>query len=271
MSQYPYRYHQQRRRERERELRRRKRVISLGIFSLLTVILLIIALIYSLSSAPPAVPSTSEIVVITANSPQPQRYVPPAVGPYDEEGIPLLLTPNRAVPADYTYELADIGSGYQMDSRAAVAYNAMQSAAAQENIYLTPLSAWRSAEKQTNNYNASVQNYLAQGYSQEEAERLTRRYYALPGTSEHEVGLAVDINSLEDTFENTEAFAWLQQHCIEYGFILRYHKETEAITGIAYEPWHYRYVGTNHAKAMQNLGYNTLEEYVAMLEEQEAL
>lgn len=251
---------------------RNRRLASLGVLALLVVVVLIIALIISLRNREEAVSSSSHslsTVHIEASTPQREKYEVPVVGPYDEPGIPLLTSPDRHIPEDYTFELADIGGGFQLDSRAAPAYLAMQAAAAKDGVTLSPVSAWRSNERQTNNYNNSIQNYMAQGYSEEEATRLTRRYYALPGTSEHEVGLAVDINSLEESFENTAAFAWLQEHCGEYGFIVRYLRETETTTGIAYEPWHYRYVGTNHAKAIKDLGLNTLEEYVWMLEEQE--
>jgi LAS superfamily LD-carboxypeptidase LdcB len=89
---------------------------------------------------------------------------------------------------------------------------------------------------------------------------------ARPGTSEHHVGLAVDIlgsgyYSLEQSFENTAAFKWLKAHCAEYGFILRYPKEKEHITGVIYEPWHYRYVGVDVAKEIMSRNI-TLEEYL---------
>ncbi|MFV0414283.1 MAG: D-alanyl-D-alanine carboxypeptidase family protein [Oscillospiraceae bacterium] len=213
------------------------------------------------SSAPSAAPSSSQAA---------PAYVVPAVGPYDEEGIPLLANAENKLPEGYAPELGSIGNSQQMDVRAVEPFKAMQAAAAQEGVTLTPISGYRSNERQTNNYNSSIQRYLNQGYSKEESVRLTQQYYAIPGSSEHEAGLAVDINSLETVFENTKEFAWLKANCVTYGFILRYEKDAEPITGIAYEPWHYRYVGTNHAKAIQDLGI-TLEEYVVFLEENTAI
>ncbi|MBQ7860248.1 MAG: M15 family metallopeptidase, partial [Faecalibacterium sp.] len=96
-----------------------------------------------------------------------------------------------------------------------------------------------------------------------------------PGCSEHNCGLAADINSpeyypLEEPFKNTKAYAWLCAHAEEYGFILRYPKDKEDITGIIYEPWHWRYVGVENAKAINASGL-CLEEYVAQLKLDAAL
>ena len=85
-----------------------------------------------------------------------------------------------------------------------------------------------------------------------------------PGYSEHHTGLAVDFNDVEDDFRETEAYTWLQEHAAEYGFVERYPKGKESITGIDYEPWHYRYVGKEHAQRMNELNM-CLEEYVAFL------
>lgn len=268
---------------RQQPTRRRKKnnaVVSLGILAALIVVLLLVALFVpgmlggDISSSLPVSSASVSVSVAPVSSAPPVSavsvYTPPAVGDYIEEGIPLLVRADRPLPADYeeTLVLGSIGS-YQMEESAATAFLAMQAAALADGISLYPVSGYRSNAKQTTNYNNALQNYLAQGYSQDEAERLTQRYYAIPGSSEHEAGLAVDVNSLETTFENTREFAWLQENCATYGFVMRYHKDkTEETGGIAYEPWHYRYVGTNHAKAMQDLDM-TLDAYVPMLEEQE--
>lgn len=88
-----------------------------------------------------------------------------------------------------------------------------------------------------------------------------RQWVAVPGTSEHCLGYAADLCSLEENFENSDQFAWLQKHCAEYGFILRYPKDKVDITKISYEPWHYRYVGSNHAQIIMSQGL-CLEEYL---------
>ena len=196
-----------------------------------------------------------------------------ATGPYDEAEMPVLFNFENAIPQAYTDALlnggmVDVGNGQKMEERAAAAYLDMVAAAKADGVSLTALSGYRSNERQANNYNASIERYLAQGYSPDEAKRRTEGYYAIPGTSEHEAGLAMDIGdagvpsaNIQDSFEKTDAFAWLQEHAGEYGFILRYREEDFDTTHIHYEPWHYRYVGANHAAAIEKQGV-TLEEYV---------
>lgn len=215
----------------------------------------------SSSTAPPPQSSTSMASSISV-------VIPPTVGPYDEEGVPMLINKWNMLPEGYSPPLADAGNGQQLHTSAVEPFKAMQAAAKEDGITLTPISGYRTHQRQTNNYNSSIQRYLNQGYSQEEAEELTQRYYAIPGASEHEAGLAMDINSLETSFDQTKEFQWLQENCFKFGFILRYAEDTTDITGIYYEPWHYRYVGTNHAKLITEMGI-TLEEYVELLSSQQ--
>ena len=134
-------------------------------------------------------------------------------------------------------------------------------------------------------YNARVKDFICQsianlighlveiqGCSREEAEEQAATMVALPGTSEHQLGLAVDIvdseyQILESSQENTPVQRWLMEHCWEYGFILRYPKEKTQLTGIIYEPWHYRYVGKEAAKEIMNAGI-CLEEYLGAVSSQ---
>ena len=127
-------------------------------------------------------------------------------------------------------------------------------------------SAYRSYEKQREVFNNTMQDWISQGYSPLNAYDETKKSVAVPGTSEHATGLAVDIISseyeeLDDRQGDTEEQKWLMEHCWEYGFILRYPPEKSDVTKIVYEPWHYRYVGKEAAKEIteQNI---TLEEYV---------
>ena len=130
-------------------------------------------------------------------------------------------------------------------------------------------SSWRSYETQEQLFEQEFESYIEQGYSENAARIQAAQWVAVPGTSEHELGLALDIVSvenqrLEEAQEDTPTQQWLMEHCYEYGFILRYPKDKEDITGIGYEPWHYRYVGREDAAAIQNLGV-CLEEYVAQI------
>jgi len=157
----------------------------------------------------------------------------------------------------------------KIDSRIATSYQDMVAAAKKDGINLYLRSGYRAIKLQQTYYDASVKSYKSQGLSDEEASAKALEYLQYPGASEHHTGLALDIisvewqNTVEDlnaTFENTDAFKWLDKNAAEYGFIIRYPKDKENITGIKYEPWHYRYVGKEVAVYLKEKGL-TLEEY----------
>lgn len=157
------------------------------------------------------------------------------------------------------------GSGEQMDSRAAAAYEKMYDAAAADGIYLTPCSGYRSYSTQKRLYNEFVNEYLNQGYSREEAENLASKRRNPPGSSEHNIGICMDIicASSSANFQNTKAYAWLQNNAHNYGFILRYPEDKVDITGVKFEPWHWRYVGVENAASIKESG-KCLEEYLGL-------
>ena len=187
----------------------------------------------------------------------------------------ILLNPEAENKLDEELDIPMTESdGQFIDSRVASAYEAMRADAksAGHNLYLR--SGFRKISLQQIYYDANVKKYMDQGHSREEAIRLTLRYFTEPGHSEHHSGLALDIitveyhqqiYSLNEQFAKTEAFAWLSEHCAEYGFILRYPEGKTDITKINYEPWHYRYVGVEHAKYITENGL-TFEEYIDLLE-----
>ena len=182
------------------------------------------------------------------------------------DGMPILVNPTHAIPEGYVPQVTPItGSEYQFDVNAVSYLNQMMGEAYDQGVILYPISAYRSNESQTRNFNQKLEENKASGLSDEEAYALTAKYIAVPGTSEHSLGLAVDLNSLDESFDQTQAFQWLQEHCADYGFILRYPKDKVEITGIAYEPWHYRYVGKEHAKIIMEQGI-CLEEYLGQVE-----
>lgn len=169
------------------------------------------------------------------------------------------------LPEDFTVEVANIDDTRQFDARAIGELNDMMNAmkkAGITNIWVQ--SAYRSVARQKELYDNSVQKYLSQGKTQEEAERLTNEYINKPGSSDHNLGLAVDFNYVDNKFEKLAGFKWLQENAEDYGFVLRYPKDKEDITKIAYESWHWRYVGQEHAKKMNELNM-CLEEYVEYL------
>ena len=174
----------------------------------------------------------------------------------------ILVNSENPLPEDYQIELANIDKTRKFDKRAIGELNNMILAMRNSGISnIWVQSAYRTIEYQQQLYNNSINKYLRQGKNQEEAKVLTENQLAKPGQSEHNLGLAVDFNYVDESFEKTRAFAWLKENAQNYGFILRYPKEKENITKILYEPWHWRYVGQEHAKKIKELGV-CLEEYI---------
>ena len=173
-----------------------------------------------------------------------------------------LVNRENPLPDDFTVELENLDASRQFDKRAIGPLRQMILDMRDQGIKnIWAQSTYRSIEYQKGLYEKSINKYLKQGKSQEEAQKLTDEYINKPGTSEHHLGLAVDFNNVDEGFENTKAYEWLLENASNYGFILRYPKEKEDITGIEYEPWHWRYVGPEHAKKMKEQDL-CLEEYV---------
>lgn len=166
----------------------------------------------------------------------------------------LLVNKENPVPDTYELNLVSYG-GYQMDGEAKEALEQMRKACAYpttiDNIY-------RSKAQQEHVWNSGVKRRMALGMTKQEAEAETARWAMTPGHSEHQTGLAVDL------FGSSEARKWLEEHCWEYGFIVRYPEGKAEFTGIDYEYWHFRYVGTELALELKELDM-CLEEYMQML------
>ncbi len=140
---------------------------------------------------------------------------------------------------------------------------AMLKAARADGVHLAVASPYRSYATQKLYFNNKVKTVIANGTPEEEAEAVAATAVARPGTSEHQTGLAVDFNAASMRFETLPACDWMMEHAEAYGFILRYPENKTDITGVMYEPWHWRFVGINTAKEINQLGV-TLEEYVAL-------
>lgn len=190
--------------------------------------------------------------------------------PYDPGDWALkLVNFETPISGDFAPELSKIKSAYnpnslKIDSRIVEAVNIMCDAAKKDGVSLTVISAYRTNAKQNSLYNNKVDRLVAQGYEREEALAVAATAVAKPGTSEHQLGLAVDFNSVEQDFEHTKAGKWLRAHCVEYGFVIRYPSDKKELTGVIYEPWHFRFVGRKNAAKMQELGM-CLEEYLEYL------
>lgn len=177
----------------------------------------------------------------------------------------ILVNFENDIPEDFTLDLASIDKYIAVDSR--IISELMQMIKAMKNAGVAKIwvqSAYRSIDRQKELYDSRVNEYLAQGKSREEAEALTEQTINKPKASEHNLGLAVDFNYVDYDFENTAEYAWLIENARNYGFILRYPREKEEITKVDFEPWHWRYVGVEHAKKINELGM-CLEEYIEYL------
>lgn len=169
----------------------------------------------------------------------------------DESYVPSNLKKSEAKFLEYVQD-------NNLESATSAAAKKMFDAAAQDGISLIGISGYRSY---------SLQKKLYESRVREKGEEKTRAYTAEPGASEHQSGLAIDIlcneyQTLDEGFENTDAFRWLTENCYKYGFILRYLKGKEDITGYNYEPWHFRYIGNEEvAEDIMNRGL-TFEEYI---------
>ena len=179
----------------------------------------------------------------------------------------LIVNGKYSLPAGYKPQLAEAvkGSGVYLDYRVAPYYQQMYDAALKDGITLTPISGYRSYDRQKNNFENRIKQHMNSGMDKVEATKKAATVIMVPGSSEHNAGLAMDICSLAESFENYKEFQWLDEHAHEYGFILRYPKDerSKEITGVVYEPWHYRYVGVDTAKEIKSKGI-TLEEYVGV-------
>ncbi len=157
------------------------------------------------------------------------------------------------------------GSAERMDSRAAYWYDKMYAAAKKDGIILTPVSGYRSYEDQMRLFYIFVDEYMAEGKTGYESEKLSLTRRMAPGSSEHNLGICMDIvtASSSSNFQNTAEYRWLSANAADYGFILRYPYDKQDITGVQFEPWHWRYVGVKNARAIKDSG-KCLEEYLAI-------
>lgn len=170
--------------------------------------------------------------------------------PASEEWNLIVVNRWNEIPEDFSVSLTELSNGQKVDSRIYSYLQEMFDAAKEEGLYLIVREGYRTAEEQEEIFNGKVQAYRNEGYSKARAKRLAKKWVALPGTSEHQLGIAVDINADKDRSANDEAYVWLAENAHRYGFILRYPQGKEDITGTSYEPWHFRYVGIENAQVI---------------------
>ena len=172
-----------------------------------------------------------------------------------------LVNADHAVPPGWNVELTTLSNGEQVASMIYPDLQEMFDDMRAQGIYPLVRAGYRSRETQEQVLEDRIASYQSEGYSKSRARELALETVAEPGTSEHELGLAVDINADDDRSTGDEVYAWLAENAYKYGFIQRYPEDKTEITGIDYEPWHYRYVGKSAAGEIYKSG-ECLEEYL---------
>lgn len=185
--------------------------------------------------------------------------------PVSEEWNLIVIKRWNEIPEDFSISLTELSNGQRVDSRIYPYLQEMFDAAREEGIYPFVREGYRTAEEQEEIFNEKVQAYINEGYSKTRAEKTAKEWVAVPGTSEHQLGIAVDINADKTQSTNDEVYEWLAENAHRYGYILRYPQGKEDITGTSYEPWHYRYVGIENAKIIYEQQI-CLEEFIERTE-----
>lgn len=183
----------------------------------------------------------------------------------------ILVNKTHSIPQNYLVNLKEVEYGHSVDERIAEALTNMLTDARKQGLSPVICSSYRTQQKQERLYNDKVNEYIWSGNSKETAKDLASYWVAIPGTGEHQTGLAVDIVSskyqiLDEKQEQTKEQQWLIENSYKYGFILRYPTEKKQITMINYEPWHYRYVGVENALYIKENNI-CLEEYIEYLKQ----
>ena len=173
----------------------------------------------------------------------------------------ILVNEKNYVPRGYEIELTQLSNGEQVDSRIYPDLQEMFDDARASGLQLFVREGYRSREEQADLLDEKTESYLSEGYSKAEAKEMALEWVALPGTSEHELGIAVDINADATSSSSEKVYLWLENNSYKYGFIKRYPPNKAQITGVNHEPWHYRYVGKDAAKTIYENGWS-LEEYI---------
>lgn len=178
----------------------------------------------------------------------------------------VLVNPDTPLPENYEINVKQLDNGQAVDERCYDDLQNMMNDCRSAGLRPVICSSYRTQEKQQILFDNQVEKWKNQGYSEDEAKMQAGKLVAVPGTSEHQLGLALDIvdisyQLLDEEQENTPTQKWLLENSWKYGFILRYPKDKTDITKISYEPWHYRYVGKKAAKEIFDAKI-CLEEYL---------
>lgn len=181
---------------------------------------------------------------------------------WDESWKLILVNRWNPIPEDYEITFTELQNDHRVDSRIYLELQQMFDDARAQGILPMISSSYRTAEMQQELMEEQVAEYQAEGYGYEEAKELAEQWVAVPGTSEHQIGIAVDITTADWQQQDASiVWNWLNENSYKYGFILRYPEDKAHITGVMAEPWHYRYVGKEAAQEIYEMGV-CLEEYL---------
>ena len=193
-------------------------------------------------------------------------YAPAAAVSSEDSWKLILVNANNPLPEDFEVELTVLSGGHQVDKRVYPYLRQMFDDARSAGIMPAISSSFRTAEKQQSILDDYTEQYINQGYSPREALEIAKTWAAVPGTSEHQTGLAVDITTADANIQAADVvWKWLRKNSYKYGFIIRYPEDKTDITGISNEPWHFRYVGAEAAAEIHKRGI-CLEEYLNLAE-----
>ena len=264
--------------------RRRRRHHRRSPLPLILLLLAVAALIWFMASrlsshadpgtqafSPSEAPSQAQTSPAPSDAPavSPSAAPEPTLPPIEDAPWQLrLANQSHPLPEDWSVETSTLSNGLKVDARIYDDLTQMLADCAKAGYSALVCSAYRTIKKQTELFERKIKSFMSDGLSHDEAYTAASAIVAIPGTSEHNLGLAVDICAseyqlLNEAQADTPAQKWLMEHCWEYGFILRYPKGKQDITGIIYEPWHYRYVGRDLAQEITESGL-CLEEYLAL-------
>lgn len=177
----------------------------------------------------------------------------------------ILVNRNSYIPDDYKVELTELSNGEKVDSRIYPELQEMFNDARAQGYGLFVREGYRTQEEQQQLLDEKIEAYENEGKSKSEAKKIAEQWVAIPGTSEHQLGIAVDINADTTKSSSDDVYSWLAENAHKYGFIKRYPSDKTDITGVINEPWHYRYVGKEAALEIYSQGM-CLEEYIDTLE-----
>ena len=176
----------------------------------------------------------------------------------------ILVNHWNPIPDNYNISLTKLKNGESVDERIYTDLQEMFDNARNNGLYPMISSGYRTTQMQKNMFDEKFDDIKSQGYSTKEAETMTEKWVAIPGTSEHQIGLAIDVVG-ENNQDNAKVQQWLKVNSYKYGFILRYPSDKTEITGTNFEPWHFRYVGKKNAAQIYISGL-CLEEYLESLQ-----